>query len=175
MKNNLISLAVITTAVFCSASAMATGGQVNFTGEIIDAGCNIVNTPSSPLNVVMGQVAKSEFTGVGSTAAPTKFTLVLTNCPESVSTAKIKFDGSSVNGDTSLLALTQESGVAQNVAIQLSDDTNTQVPLFTETKAYPLTSTQDNNLEFVARYIATAATVNPGPANSVANFSVIYN
>ncbi|MBU9856919.1 fimbrial protein [Rahnella bonaserana] len=175
MKKNLISLAVITTAVFWGASAMATSGQVNFTGEIVDAGCNIVNTPSSPLNVVMGQVAKSEFTGTGSTAAPTKFTLVLTNCPATVSMAKIKFDGSSVNGDTSLLALTQESGVAQNVAIQLTDDNNTVVPLFTETKTYMLTDTQDNNLEFIARYIATSDTVNPGPANSVANFSVIYN
>lgn len=175
MKKNLIAVAVLASSAF-SVSAFAADGQVNFTGEIIDAACQVVNTPSNPLNVVLGKVAKTAFTGTGSTASATKFTLQLTNCPATVSTASVKFDGTSVNGDTTLLALTQESGVATGVGIQLADASNTVLPLYTASMAYPLVSgTATNNLDFVARYIATADTVTAGPANSMASFTVNYN
>lgn len=92
------------------------------------------------------------------------------------SSASVKFDGTSVNGDNSVLALTQEAGVATGVGIQLSDDSNTVLPLFTASKAYSLQSGgATNNLDFVARYISTAADVTPGPANATANFSINYN
>ena len=175
MKKNLIAVAVLASSAF-AISAFAADGQVNFTGEIIDAACQVVNSPSNPLDVVLGKVAKTAFTGTGSTAAATKFTLKLTNCPATVSTASVKFDGTSVNGDTTLLALTQESGVATGVGIQLSDASNTVLPLYTASMAYPLQSgSVTNNLDFVARYIATAATVTAGPANSMASFTVNYN
>ncbi|WP_025123593.1 MULTISPECIES: fimbrial protein [unclassified Serratia (in: enterobacteria)] len=175
MKKNLIAVAVLASSAF-AISAFAADGQVNFTGEIIDSACQVVNTPSNPLNVVLGKVAKTAFTGTGSTAAATKFTLQLTNCPATVNTASVKFDGTSVNGDTTLLALTQESGVATGVGIQLADASNTVLPLYAASMAYPLVSgTATNNLDFVARYIATAATVTAGPANSMASFTVNYN
>jgi major type 1 subunit fimbrin (pilin) len=72
--------------------------------------------------------------------------------------------------------LTQQSGVATGVGIQLTDSDNTVLPLFTESKAYPLQpGTTVNNLDFSARYIATSATVTAGPANSAASFTVNYN
>ena len=40
---------------------------------------------------------------------------------------------------------------------------------------YVLSSTQDNTLKFYAQYISTTASVTPGTANSVANFSLVYN
>ncbi|HGM5490691.1 TPA: fimbrial protein [Serratia fonticola] len=175
MKKNLIAVAVLASSAF-GVSAFAADGQVNFTGEIIDAACTVVNTPANPLQVTLGKVAKTAFTGAGSTAAATKFTLQLKDCPATVSSASVKFDGTSVSGDNSVLALTQDSGVATGVGIQLSDDANTVLPLFTASKAYPLQSGSSvNNLDFVARYIATAATVTAGPANSVASFTVNYN
>lgn len=175
MKKNLIAIAVLASSAF-TVAAFAADGQVNFTGEIIDAACQVVNTPSNPLQVNLGKVAKTAFTGTGSTASATKFTLKLTDCPTTVNTATVKFDGTSVNGDTSLLALTQESGVATGVGIQLADASNAVLPLYTASMAYPLVSgTAINNLDFVARYIATAATVTAGPANSVASFTVNYN
>lgn len=41
--------------------------------------------------------------------------------------------------------------------------------------SYPLSSTADNTLNFYAQYVSTTSTVVAGPANSVANFSVVYN
>lgn len=175
MKNNLIAVAVLASSAF-GISAFAADGQVNFTGEIIDTPCVAVNTPSNPLEVILGKVGKTAFTGAGSTAAATKFTLQLKDCPATVNTASVKFDGTSVNGDSSVLALTQDAGVATGVGIQLSDASQNVLPLYTASTAYPLqTGSVVNNLDFVARYIATSATVTAGPANSMASFTINYN
>jgi P pilus assembly protein, pilin FimA len=176
MKKNSIILTLATVTALSSSSVIAADGQVNFTGEIIEQSCKVVNNPSNPLNVNLGKVAKAAFTGAGSTAAATKFTLQLTDCPDTVKTAAVKFDGTAVKGDTKVLALTEGSGVATGVGIQLSDDSNTVLPLYTASKAYPLKSGKDsNNLDFIARYIATAKDVTPGPANSTASFTINYN
>lgn len=175
MKKSLINAAVATASILSAASAFAADGQINFKGEIIDSACTVVNSVSSPLDVTLGQIAKTAFTGAGSTAAATKFTLQLKDCPATVTKASVKFDGTAAAGDNSVLALTQGAGVATGVGIQLSDSSNAVLPLYTASAAYPLVSTGTNNLDFVARYIATAATVTPGPANSVASFTVNYN
>lgn len=176
MKKNLIVTTLAVAAVLSSASAFAADGQVNFTGEIIEQGCKVVNAPDNPLTVNLGKVAKTAFTGAGSTAAATRFTLQLTNCPETVKSASVKFDGTAENGDTSVLALTRVEGMATGVGIQLSDNTNTVLPLYTASREYTLKpGSDDNNLDFIARYIATSETVTPGPANSTASFTINYN
>ncbi len=175
MKKNLIAGAVLASSVF-GVSAFAADGQVNFTGEIIDAGCTVVNTPSNPLQVALGKVARSAFSQAGDKAAATGFTLQLTDCPATVNSASVKFDGTAVNGDNSVLALTQESGMATGVGIQLSDDNNIVLPLYAASKAYVLhPGAVTNNLDFVARYIATSSTVNAGSANAMASFTINYN
>lgn len=176
MKKNLIAVAVLASSAF-GVSAFAADGQVNFTGEIIDAACTVVNTPSNPLKVELGQVARTSFKQAGDVSSATKFTLKLTDCPATVSSAVVKFDGTSVSGDNTLLALTQESGVAEGVGIQLEDDSNAVLPLYTASKSYALKTGTGvmNNLDFRARYISTADTVTAGPANSTASFTINYN
>jgi len=86
----------IAATVGCSASAFAATngeGQINFTGEIIDSACQVVNGLSNPLNVQLGKVSKTVFTGAGSTSTLTKFDIQLTNCPETVTSAAINFGG----------------------------------------------------------------------------------
>lgn len=177
MKKNLTAAAIATASILSAASAMAADGQMNFTGEIIDSACIVVNTPSNPLDVGLGSVLKTSFTAAGDKSSATKFTLQLKDCPDTVKTAQVKFDGTSVTGDSTLLALTQESGVATGVGIQLSDDANAVLPLYTASKAYTLQSGAGvtNNLDFLARYVSTVASVTAGPANSVASFTINYN
>lgn len=175
MKKSLAVLTLSTTSVLFSFCTMAADGQVNFIGEIIDQGCKVVNGSSNPLAVTLGKVAKSSFNGKGSTTAATKFALQLTDCPETVKSASVKFDGNPVDGDNTVLALTQVEGAATGVGIQLSDDSNTVLPLFTASKEYVLKSGDTNNLDFIAHYIATANDVTAGPANSTASFTIIYN
>lgn len=171
MKKLAIAASIIASL---STAAFADDGKINFVGAITDDACTVTNDMSNPLTVTLGTVSSSAFTGAGSTAAPTKFTIALTNCPATVSSAKVKFDGTADSNVGTILALTQETGVATNVGIQLMDKQNVVVPLYTASSAYPL-ATGDNNLDFVARYYATATGVTAGPANSTSNFTIIYN
>ncbi|EBY1953402.1 fimbrial protein [Salmonella enterica] len=176
MKQHLLVVALAATTLSAAATVFAADGQINFTGEIIDQSCKVMPDANKSLQVDLHKVARAAFTGKGSTAAATKFTLQLTDCPESVKTASVKFDGTSVQGDNKVLALTQEEGVASGVGIQLYDDASKVIPLYTSSKAYSLKSGKElNNLDFIARYIATANEVKPGVANSTASFTINYN
>jgi len=172
MKKLAIAAAIV--ASVSLSSAFADDGKINFVGSITDEACTVVNGMSNPLTVTLGNVSSKAFTGAGSTAAPTKFTIALTDCPDTVNSATVKFDGTADSNVNTILALTQETGVATGVGIQLADANNSVIPLYTASAAYPL-ATGDNNLDFVARYYATAASVTAGPANSTSNFTIVYN
>ncbi|MGL5384400.1 MAG: fimbrial protein [Serratia sp. (in: enterobacteria)] len=177
MKKNLIAVAVAVAAVaaLSVSNAIAGGaGQINFTGAITDDACTIVNTVSNPLDVKLGTYGSNEFKAAGDTTAKMGFKIALTDCPASAKQAAVNFDGTSDSTNAALLKLTQDSGVATGVGIQLYDDAGTEIALHTASKVYPLV-TGDNNLPFNAAYKSTAATVTAGPANGVANFSIIYN
>ncbi|ELY3759411.1 fimbrial protein [Cronobacter universalis] len=167
-------------ALACSSSftcAASTGeGQVNFTGEILDAACEVVNSLSSPLAVDLGKVSKTAFTGVGSTTNITSFFLQLKNCPETVTKASIKFGGNADTDNVNVLALTGGTGTASGIGIQLVDADGTPLNLYTASADYALqTGTATNDLEFGARYIQTGAAVTAGTANGSSTFTVTYN
>lgn len=174
MKKNIIAAAITAVSIMAASSAFAADGQVNFVGKIIDTGCEVVNTPTTPLIVTLGDVYNTAFVSPGDTAAATGFTLKLKSCPISVTSAKVKFDGAADNGNNRILKLTQDAGVAVGVGIQLSDISNDVLPLYTASAAYPIVA-GDNDLNFVARYVATSTPVSTGVANAVATFTIIYN
>lgn len=176
MKKNLIAVAFAAVAAVSVSNAFAAAGTVNFTGEILDAACK-VDVASQNQTVALGAYNKSEFAAAGDVTAAKKFTIVLKDCPAAVTSAHVRFDGTPETTDSNLLAIDSSvAGAATNVAINLMSADMVQLPLHGEnTYRYSLSSTADNNLDFYAQYKSTAATVTAGPANSVTNFSVIYN
>lgn len=168
-------IAVVCSSVMLSAgSALAADGTLNFTGEIIDEACKIDIGADNTMAVVLGKVAKSSFSGVGSKSSQTKFMLEMSNCPETLTSATFKFSGIGYSGDDSVLGLTKETGSATGVAIELTDSTQTRVPLFTASASVPLSSGV-NKIPFYASYIQMDENVTSGPANSVAQFTLNYN
>ncbi len=124
----------IAATVGCSASAFAATngeGQINFTGEIIDSACQVVNGLSNPLNVELGRVSKTVFSGAGSTSTPTKFDIQLKSCPETVTSAAINFGGTPDTDNSTTLALTPDTETATGVAIRLLDSSEQPVSLYT--------------------------------------------
>ncbi|MFA3778406.1 fimbrial protein [Yersinia sp. 1652 StPb PI] len=174
MKKNLMALALVASGILAS-SAYAADGTINFEGEITDSAC-IVDTNSENLTVSLGRVSAASFAGAGSYSSATQFQLVLKECPASATTAIIKFDGTSVAGDNSVLALTPGAGVATGVGIELSDASQRVVNLYTESAPYTLVTGagSETNLDFTARYKSLDTTVGAGIANASAQFTVIY-
>ncbi|SNY79604.1 fimbrial protein [Enterobacter sp. CC120223-11] len=176
MKKNLIAVAIAATAVLSMSNAFAAAGTVNFTGEILDAACT-VDVASQNQTVALGQYNKSEFTAAGDTTAAKKFNVVLKDCPATVTSAHVMFDGKPDTTNSSLLAIDSSvAGAATGVAINLMTADKADLGLHGDNGyRYTLVSTADNTLDFYAQYKSTAAAVTAGPANSVANFSVVYN
>lgn len=176
MKKNLLAAAVAVTAALSMSQVFASAGTVNFTGEILDSAC-AVDVASQNQSVSLGAHNKTEFVSQGDRTAAKDFNIVLKDCPVSVTSAKVRFDGMPDASNANLLAIDGSvAGAATGVAINLMTADMSDLPLHGENSySYALSSTQDNTLSFYAQYKSTAASVTAGPANSVANFSVIYN
>jgi len=176
MKKNILAMAFSALAVISSSGAFAAAGTVNFAGNILDSACDVA-VASQNQTVVLGDFYRTEFPGVGAKTAAKGFDIVLKDCPPSVTTAKVRFDGTPDTTNASLLAINNSVvGAATGVAINLMTADKSDLPLHGNNNySYVLSSTQDNVLNFYAQYISTASGVTAGPANSVANFSIVYN
>jgi len=176
MKKNVIAVAFATLAALSASSVFAADGTVNFTGEIIDEACTVDIGTSDALTVNLGKVAKSSFSAAGDDASTTKFTMTLKDCPAAITAAQVKFDGTNDATDSSLLALTDETGVATGVAIALMTADKADLGLnAVNDYSYTLAADTENKLDFYAAYRSTSDTVVAGKANAVATFSVNYN
>ncbi|CAI0832833.1 fimbrial protein [Serratia quinivorans] len=188
MKKTLLATTLATITLISASSAFAADGTLNFTGDIKDTTCVVdFGTGGTSLSIPMGTFNKSAFSGgSGTTSNATKFAIKLKTCPTAYTKATVEFDGTADTNNSKVLALTKGTTAdpsATGVGIQISDKDGAVLALKTASASYPLTAgdasdpTKDvtNDLDFTARYIATAATVTSGTANATANFTVKYN
>jgi major type 1 subunit fimbrin (pilin) len=176
MNKNLIAVAVLAASAFSTSVFAAGEGKVYITGEIIDQACT-VETDVGKMTVKMGKIHKGAFKGVGDAVAGQAFDVILKDCPTSVTDgegAVVRFAGTQVNGNGSVLALTDEPGVATGVGVQIADDQGKVINLHNDSRIYKLSSTEDNFLGFIASYYSTSANVVAGKANAVSDFTISY-
>jgi len=176
MKTKMMMAFIVVSSALTVSQAIGAAGTVNFNGNILDSACD-VDVASQNQVVVLGDFYKTEFPGTGVRTAAKQFNIVLKNCPVTVTNAKVRFDGTPDLMNASLIAVdTSVTGAATGVAINLMSADKADLPLHGDNGyTYPLSSTADNTLNYYAQYISTAASVTAGPANAVANFSVVYN
>ncbi|MBS3046387.1 fimbrial protein [Enterobacter mori] len=177
MKKCTMLSAVVFSAVAFSVInvAHAADGTINFTGTILDAACTV---DAATQTITMGSVNKSAFTGAGTVSAPTKFSIVLKDCPSTVTSAQVTFDGASDATNSNLLALTSGTDAASGLGLALYEsDGSTVIPVSVASKSITLDTTASNvnTLSYIAKYMATAATVMPGKADATTDFTVSYN
>ena len=99
------------------------------------------------------------------------------DCPSSVKTVSVLFDGDKDPANNTLLKLAD--GGASGVGIRLYEaDRTTPIPIGNVSKAVDVTAATDGgsaDLNFFANYKSDGAAVNVGVANSVSNFVMVYN
>lgn len=171
MKNNITGLALLVASVI-SSSAFAIDGTINFKGDVISNPCT-VSAASKNLDVQLGKIGTTAFPTSGSLSSAQKFTLVLTGCPSTVTSAKVRFDGTQAAGDNTVLAVATGTGKATGVGIKIYDKDDNPISLYQDSAAYTLTTTA-NNLDFKARYVSLSTTVTAGAAEGAAQFTIIY-
>ncbi|MBW7982498.1 fimbrial protein [Enterobacillus tribolii] len=179
MKKNLIATLFTSAVILAANNAFAADGTVHFNGAITTEVCNVDPAPGSALTVNLGSVSRASMEGAkGNVSSLQQFQIVLKDCPVSVlgKPAHVRFDGNADNGDSNVLALTQVSGVATGVGVQLVNQTvsNTILPLYQSSDSLTLAA-GNNYFKFGARYVSTQSTVVAGVANSSATFTVVYD
>ncbi len=162
----------MTTNPGAAAGTQSTGGIVEFSGEIVDASCNIT-TKSKDVQVDLGKWGANYFTAVGTETTKTPFKIEVDNCPASVTTVAVLFDGQKDALDATLLAV---AGGAKGVGIKLYNNSasSAQVALGTVSASVPVASGKAT-VPFFADYVSTEKSVTAGAANGVANFLMVYN
>lgn len=174
MNFKKIAIATILASATFSVASMAADGTLNFTGKITSSACNIDASSTASGDIALGTVASNAFSSVGTTAAPTRFTIVLTGCPADLKTASVRFDGTP-SSNSEILALTTGADAATGVGIGLFEaDSSTKIPLQTKSKSQTLT-TDSNTLTYIAKYVSTAEKVSAGDANATATYTIAYN
>lgn len=173
MKNKFAKLLLVV-SLGCSSTLYAADGTINFTGNITDTACK-VDPGSANQTVNLGTVSTSALETAGTTASPTRFSIVLSDCPASVTSAHVRFDGPASPANHQVLAL-NSGQTATNVGVALYEaDSNTMIPVGEQSKSVNLTAESNNTLHYFAKYYATADKVTAGTANSTTAFTIVYN
>ncbi|MBB5445121.1 MULTISPECIES: fimbrial protein [unclassified Paraburkholderia] len=173
MKKVIITaaaLAALSSSVF-AAPAAGNPGTITFNGEIVAGACGI-SGDTLDQTVNLGQVPAGDFTKVGDRSQATPVTIVLTDCDTTTAkNAYFTFTGTSDGAVPGLFAVT---GSAGNVGIRLQTSAGEYLDNGAEQKSAIVLSNGNNTVRFGAMYESTQATVTPGVADSVANFTVRY-
>ncbi|EOI1353807.1 fimbrial protein [Citrobacter amalonaticus] len=163
----------------CSAYAAASpGGIINFTGNIITAGCKTDMDGTHTKDVPMDTVDVSNFTG--QTAGPKGFDIVLTECAEgtqvkgyfSASTAVVNSSGRLENAST--------DSAPSNVTLQLLDANNSDAVIDVGSSAQKadgyttIPASKGATLSYIVQYYNEAGTVTAGPVESNVLYSLDY-
>jgi major type 1 subunit fimbrin (pilin) len=156
-------------ALAVSTSAQAVDGTVNFNGKIVNVPCTI-STEGKNIQVNMQDVSTGAVLDGSSPKTP--FSIKLTNCSDAMKKrVTVTFSGTQVaNG---LLALKNDAGVAQNVAIQLYQD-NKPLSLGTASSSLDLKK-GDFEIPFAAQYVSYGGSLPvAGSANAIGQFTMTY-
>lgn len=174
-----ISLALVTiiSAMTFTTSAFA-AGQIKFTGEIVNAACDIKINNSNTNEVALGKWPTSMFKAVGDKSTPANFTINVDNCV--AGNYQVNFAGTTDTTNTKLLKASAATGVG--IAIANANDTSSLVNLNTtvgtDSNANLATSTTagataSGVLPLQAFYQATSATVVAGKADATVSITLL--
>lgn len=162
---------------FVSASQVfAADGTVNFTGTIVGTACTVNgDSGSTAINVPMGTYSIASLASTGSQTPPQNFNINLTKCPNSG--VKIRFDGTPVSGNSTLLALSPGQDAAKTIGIQITDLTSNvayNISGQTDAVAFQTPTSGNISIPLAARYKAYQTGVVPSTANASIAFNLEY-
>lgn len=187
MKRNIIGGAFTLASLMLAGHALAEDGVVHFVGEIVDTTCEVTSDTADQI-VPLGKVSKNAFSGVGSLASPQKFSIKLENCPATYTQAAVRFDGTEARRrrrpESGYAAYSRQprdfTGTGQAIAATgvgiriFNQSDNSQVKLYNDSAYTAIDAEGKAEMKFIARYVATNATVTAGTANADSQFTVEY-
>lgn len=170
-----LSLGLASTAVF------ANSGSINFYGQVNAGTCQVViidpENGGNPINRIgLGNVNVVEFEKIDDESAPRSFGMRVTPGSGCIllpdANATVTFTGSYGNTGASGQLYALQPGGATGLGLAIKDDAGSLVEPGVTSKQYSLGKGTPQDMLFTAAYRATAASVNPGLANTDLRFVV---
>lgn len=138
-------------------------------GTVVTPGCSV---ESNNINIALGDYLTTQFGSIGSVTQYKPLNVVL-NCNNGTKlNAKINADAE--NSALGTIRLTQVSGSATGVGVQILDTVSNPVHLNEKFLVDTITSNGQYNINWKARYIKTSETITPGIANATATLTLTY-
>ncbi|MGL5386368.1 MAG: fimbrial protein [Serratia sp. (in: enterobacteria)] len=179
MKKILLS-AMATVALSSGIAQAASSGTITFNGELTANTCDVVvDGQDADATVVLPTVSTNQLQTATRTAGDTGFVMALSNCAGTLQTASAFFQaGASVDAVTG--RLTNLSGTAANVSLQLLDGSSSSQAVIKAGSQDQVTATTYQNvtsgsttLPYIVRYYAEGATT-AGTVVSNVVYSIQY-
>ncbi|WP_157648940.1 fimbrial protein [Burkholderia ubonensis] len=139
-----------------------------------------IKTPACSIpsvNVDMGSIKMSEFSGPSSTAGERGFDITLNSCPPGRNAIYYQFDTTTqvVPGAGNSVVQLNGSSSASGIGLQLLDASGNPVPFGTPSKFSGYSGQPGNyTMPFRARYYQIAPTIAPGTANTAITITMSY-
>ncbi|MCL6722975.1 type 1 fimbrial protein [Klebsiella sp. T2.Ur] len=155
----------------------STLGEVNVTGEIVEAAC-YVDPDDSNKFIEFGDISARAFNSKGNESLEKVFSIHLDGCQlvsiihpdEDYHDVDFTFSGEMTDGDPGVI---KTHGTAKHIGIRLYDRQGNALTLGRPTRHYSLIS-GDNTLTFRAEVVRTGSGMVNGEFNSVVHFVVGY-
>lgn len=175
------AVAIAGGALAFAPAARASDGTITFTGKVLSSTCTVSNATSGNVTVALPDVQSSVFTGKGTVAGLTPFSLVLAGCPTTPSGVSVGaiFSGSTI--DTSTGAITNGTATGDsNVEVQMTNSSGTALNLNSQGTYGLVTATVSSSgaatLGYEAQYYQpTSTAITPGLVNTSVTFTLTYN
>ncbi|MFX2610844.1 fimbrial protein [Enterobacter mori] len=164
----------VNTSLDTGAGSQSTGGVINFTGKITLISCDI--TPASKSKTVdLGAWAKNYFDEHSETT-PREFKINVENCPSSVESIAVLFDGNKDAANDTLLQVTPGDDMAKGVGVKLyNSNRSTSIKPGTVSETTAPDEDGSAELTFYAALSKDGSEITPGDVNAVSNFLMVYN
>lgn len=137
----------------------------------------IASCSTADVSVRMGSVNQSVFRGVGSTAHPVPFRVMLNACPAGMKAVQYEFIPvtAELGSEHGVLALTSDS-TATGIGLELKDHLGEKVRFRTAYTAHAYNSAAGGTyyIDLTAAYRQVANAVTPGTANALLAFTLTY-
>lgn len=169
--------ATVLLALVAGGAQAATGGQISFTGHVLEDTCDVsVNGGGADASINLPSISTSEFDTVGSTAGEQRFTITLNGCSVG-QTYKVDFGSANINPGTGNLTFNGEALSMSGIELQIANEELEAIDLRTNDNNASKLLEEAGPLEFAyyARYVQTSELVSAGTADTALLYSIRYD
>lgn len=170
MKKRISKLFLINALIISSTSGASDSVNLNFTGNIRIATCNV--SSGDNINVDLKNIPAANFEEANSASSWNIFYIDFKNCSTAINQIKLTFSGVSDTADPS--SLYKNQGSAKNIAVQLENWTGTLKLGNQQSLIITLNGRTDINLGLRTRAFSPSGKGMPGTISAKVTANIVY-